>query len=773
MAKSEVEIKITGNTEDAQSELKRLEAEAKKAFDGMSDSAKKEAAEVEDAFKKSGLRTEKDIKKSSLEAQRNYSKIKKSGTASANDIRRAHDVMTAKLKKNNKELQVSSGLIVKGLKSVKKNIVGIGLSVVATGIAIKGIFDFAESAAKLKAQRLAFKNFTENLGHDSDELLKKLTEVSRGTVSQADLISSAGTAMLLGLDPSKITELMEIARAASKITGQALTTQFEDIAKGTGRASKLILDNLGVMFSQEEATRRAALAAGVAASALTDQQVALGNLMEVIRQGKSIIQGVGEDFTSQADVLGKVRARYKDFIDIAGQKFLRLMPKIEIFVLKVSRAFLVFTHDLSQTLKHFSRFTDFIHLTTGAVDRSEHSILNLSKSVVALDAAIADAEKAQLEFNKAELQAAENSKKAIALAKERKDIRKDEEQLITANKNIQIDAINATAAAQKVQNESLKKAISSTKEELRRVKSEAESTAAFAQQILDEIAGSQKKRAQSGFDPLQVLIDDLKRAEDDFKKASKERTAGNIENAQKLTLSAVQAANAILEVKKGANDESEITQGGLNRATTSAEKLVEAAKRFSIEMKNAGADAVPVVEQQLSELETKLAAGEDTLARVKTDITEATTAAELLKSTLGQDTTATHTQIINTVNTGGNGGPGFNTGGHIPGYGGGDTVPIMAEPGEHIIRKESVKKFGRGAAQAFNRGDIAGLFNALPVQKFNEGGEVQGQGSPAANVNLIMGDKSFPVTATENVAAEFISEIKNMNIIRSRKKNPY
>ncbi len=116
--------------------------------------------------------------------------------------------------------------------------------------------------------------------------------------------------------------------------------------------------------------------------------------------------------------------------------------------------------------------------------------------------------------------------------------------------------------------------------------------------------------------------------------------------------------------------------------------------------------------------------------------------------------------------------PGFNTGGHIPGYGGGDTVPIMAEPGEHVIRKESVKKLGRGAAQAFNRGDIAGLINSLPVQKYKEGGEVKSEGS-TANVNLIMGDNSYPVTAAENVAADFIAEIKNINVIRSRKKNPY
>lgn len=56
------------------------------------------------------------------------------------------------------------------------------------------------------------------------------------------------------------------------------------------------------------------------------------------------------------------------------------------------------------------------------------------------------------------------------------------------------------------------------------------------------------------------------------------------------------------------------------------------------------------------------------------------------------------------------------TGGSIPGYGGGDTVPAMLEPGEFVIRKEAVAKHGIGKIAAINRGD---------VQHFSAGGEVQ------------------------------------------------
>ncbi len=136
MADREVKIKITGNTSDAQAEFKRLEQESKKTFNEMSDAAKKEAKAVENAFKKSGLRTERDIKKSSLAAQRNYEKIKRSGTASANDIRRAHEVMTAKIKKNNRELRGGNKSIIESFGKLKSKIATIGV-VVASAFGIK------------------------------------------------------------------------------------------------------------------------------------------------------------------------------------------------------------------------------------------------------------------------------------------------------------------------------------------------------------------------------------------------------------------------------------------------------------------------------------------------------------------------------------------------------------------------------------------------------------------------------------------------------------
>ena len=67
-------------------------------------------------------------------------------------------------------------------------------------------------------------------------------------------------------------------------------------------------------------------------------------------------------------------------------------------------------------------------------------------------------------------------------------------------------------------------------------------------------------------------------------------------------------------------------------------------------------------------------------------------------------------------------------GGTIPGYGGGDTVPAMLEPGEGVLTKEAMKVLGiefldwiNGTAQKFRTG---GVVLKDKIQKFREGGVV-------------------------------------------------
>jgi TP901 family phage tail tape measure protein len=94
-----------------------------------------------------------------------------------------------------------------------------------------------------------------------------------------------------------------------------------------------------------------------------------------------------------------------------------------------------------------------------------------------------------------------------------------------------------------------------------------------------------------------------------------------------------------------------------------------------------------------------------------------------------QDTSSIHTIYVRTEQQAQNGGQiqHFATGGQpkfvrreggLGGYGGGDTVPAMLEPGEWIIKKESVQKYGNGFMAQLNAGQING------IPKFSTGGQI-------------------------------------------------
>ena len=113
--------------------------------------------------------------------------------------------------------------------------------------------------------------------------------------------------MLLGIDPNKFVKLMEIARAASKATGDTITKSFEDITIGIGRQSRMILDNLGIIVKVDDANKKYAKTLGISASALTDTQKKQAFLNATMLAGQKIIDGVGNTAEDSADKIAQMK----------------------------------------------------------------------------------------------------------------------------------------------------------------------------------------------------------------------------------------------------------------------------------------------------------------------------------------------------------------------------------------------------------------------------------------------------------------------------------
>jgi hypothetical protein len=86
-------------------------------------------------------------------------------------------------------------------------------------------------------------------------------------------------------------------------------------------------------------------------------------------------------------------------------------------------------------------------------------------------------------------------------------------------------------------------------------------------------------------------------------------------------------------------------------------------------------------------------------------------------------------------------------GGFLPGYGGGDQIPLMAEAGEYVLRKEAVRALGTDFLNALNRGGSAKDYMVL---------------------DLRMGDRAYPLTVENSgVVDQLMEDVRRHRMTRS------
>lgn len=91
------------------------------------------------------------------------------------------------------------------------------------------------------------------------------------------------------------------------------------------------------------------------------------------------------------------------------------------------------------------------------------------------------------------------------------------------------------------------------------------------------------------------------------------------------------------------------------------------------------------------------------------------------------------------------------SGGIIPGYGGGDIVPAMLEPGEYVIRKEAVKAIGEEALNKLNSGNSTEFIKANLSSGSLEGARVTQNNITNTGTNLSVGINIHPEMTIKSI----------------------
>lgn len=123
------------------------------------------------------------------------------------------------------------------------------------GDAIGQIGPALERASQVDAVSQGFQKLQEQAGLLSDVSLAKLRESTRGLVDDFELMKQANQAALLGLPMDKFDELSGAAIKLGQAVGRDAVNSMDSLIAAVGRASPLMLDNLGITLKMEEAHR--------------------------------------------------------------------------------------------------------------------------------------------------------------------------------------------------------------------------------------------------------------------------------------------------------------------------------------------------------------------------------------------------------------------------------------------------------------------------------------------------------------------------------------
>lgn len=208
--------------------------------------------------------------------------------------------------------------------------VGKAFGAFIAGTVIKGTVELVKSGAQLDSLTGSFNRLTKELGISSQETLNSLRKLSAGTITDAELITSANRAMVLGVakNTEEFGQLMQIARLRARDMGLTTTQAFNDIVTGIGRASPMILDNLGITIKAEEAQNIYAASIGKTSKELTENEKKEALKFAVLKQGAEQLERVGDLNLTYSERLQQVTTTVTNLKDRLGKALLPAMESV-------------------------------------------------------------------------------------------------------------------------------------------------------------------------------------------------------------------------------------------------------------------------------------------------------------------------------------------------------------------------------------------------------------------------------------------------------------
>jgi hypothetical protein len=203
------------------------------------------------------------------------------------------------------------------IDQVKSSLMGVvGPAAVATA-AVKGFqaaIDLGVASSKIDATRKSFDSLAVSAHTTGDALLTSLRAAAQGTVSDADLIQSANSGILLtgGTLAKELPRLLEIARASAQASGDDIGFVFDSLVKGIARGSPQIIDNAKITLDAAGAFETYAKSIGKTPDQLSRTEQQQATLNAVMAAGTDIIAKTGGAAETNATQIARLQTNVEN-----------------------------------------------------------------------------------------------------------------------------------------------------------------------------------------------------------------------------------------------------------------------------------------------------------------------------------------------------------------------------------------------------------------------------------------------------------------------------
>ncbi len=190
-----------------------------------------------------------------------------------------------------------------------------GVAIVASLVAIVGAIKLLEASGERLGQKRSLERTLTAQGIVVDEYVGKLKSLANNQIATSDIILASNRALALGIAADDLPGLLEAATKASVALGISATQAFNDITTGVGRASPLILDNLGIVVDAVKIYKNFAEAIGSSVEELTKQQKTAALAAAVM---ENAAKGAADFATAQSAVtvaLAKSKTALKEWFE--------------------------------------------------------------------------------------------------------------------------------------------------------------------------------------------------------------------------------------------------------------------------------------------------------------------------------------------------------------------------------------------------------------------------------------------------------------------------